>query len=178
MVAASIGSKLESPVRWATHSLYCLRMDVDVVVNFESNWFAIGGVVRDHVGKIIIAFGQNITKPPSVVYAELMAIREGIALVQDRGLTTNFISFDSLLAVKAIIGLEEDRSINGAITNEIRSLLSRFTIVKLFHIRRSANVVANAIAHFVSPSQDPFIWDNENFPFWLVDLVTNDIMLH
>ncbi|XP_073120805.1 uncharacterized protein [Henckelia pumila] len=168
-------SVLGNNSRWTTPPPLWLRLDVDAVYNIDSNNFAIGGLFRDTEGKIVVAFGKKIKKPQSVVYAELIAIREGLLLAKDRRFGLLQVYSDSLLAVRAVTCPEDDRSYIGAIATDISSLLGCFQDARVFHVRRSLNMVAHSIAHFSFPSQNLTIWEYGTFPVWLVDLVIKQL---
>ncbi|XP_073153466.1 uncharacterized protein [Henckelia pumila] len=167
-------SSLSALTHWYAPPPYCLRLDIDATVNYKSNSFAIGGVIRDHQGQLIFAFGRRIEKPPSVVFVELEAIKDGLRLAHIRGFPIYQVSSDSLLAVQAVTSLETDISYNGAKAGEVRNQLSHFQGTKLTHIRRSANLVAHSIASFAISFPVLIVWELENFPTWMVELVSND----
>ncbi|XP_073059735.1 uncharacterized protein [Primulina eburnea] len=152
------------------------RLEVDAAVNETNDNYSIGGVVRDHDGHILIAFGRLISKPLSVVHGELMAIREGLRVIQERDLQIHDITTDSLLAVQAVTNPAEDLSYTGAIAMDIQRLLDGQNRITLSHVRRSTNVVAHNLASLAISSQSPFVWGPGNFPSWLVDLVMEDLI--
>ncbi|XP_073042013.1 uncharacterized protein [Primulina eburnea] len=164
-------------VRWKKSQVNHRRLEVDATINEATNNYSIGGTVRDHEGHILIAFGRKISKPLSVVHGELVAIREGLRVIQDQDLIIHEITTDSLLAVQAVTNPAEDLSYTGAIALDIKRLLLGQHLITLSHVRRSANVVAHKLASFAICSQSPFVWGHGNFPFWLVDLVMNDLTI-
>ncbi|XP_073119950.1 uncharacterized protein [Henckelia pumila] len=152
-----------------------LRLEVDAAVNEDKDRCGIGGVVRNEEGNIVLAFGRQTKKPQSVLYEELLAIKEGLKLSSERNVDVKIVCSDSLLAVQAVINPEEDFSYNGAIASEIKNFLMRGNNVKIVHIRRSQNLVAHNLASFAISSQDPFVWYNGSFPSWLVNLVMDNV---
>ncbi|XP_073275489.1 uncharacterized protein [Primulina huaijiensis] len=166
-----------SPCSWIAPPFNQLCLDVDAAYKETFNQFAIDGVVRDHEGRMILSFGMTIFKPQSVALAELGAVAAGIRVVQEHNILINHINSDSLLAVQAIMCPEEDLSYVGSCAEDIRRLLEQNGIRHLFHVRRSANTVAHALASFAIFSPDPFVWKNGSFPYWLVKLVNPDFAL-
>ncbi|XP_073051687.1 uncharacterized protein [Primulina eburnea] len=160
--------------RWKNPETNQFRLETDAAYNANLNRFSVGGAIRDHEGKIVLAFGHQTKKTPSVEYAELEAMREGLKKVKEFSLQIQEVTSDSLLAVQAVTSPEEDLSYTGAIAHEVRTLLSDLRGIKVNHVRRSANVVAHSIACFAISSPAPFVWDLENLPFWLVNLVSSD----
>lgn len=52
---------ITSHSRWTRPETNCFIMNVDAAVNWESNNFSVGGVVRDHEGRMVLAFGRKIS---------------------------------------------------------------------------------------------------------------------
>ncbi|XP_073025234.1 uncharacterized protein [Primulina eburnea] len=102
-----------------------LCLDVDAAYKETSNQFAIGRVVRDNEGRMVLAFGMTIFKPQSVALAELGAIAAGIRVVQEHNILINHINSDSFLTVQEIMCPEEDLSYVGSCVEDIRQLLEQ-----------------------------------------------------
>ncbi|XP_075499758.1 uncharacterized protein LOC142538287 [Primulina tabacum] len=168
-------NQCHSPEIWMGPPEDKLKLDVDDAYNEGSNSFAIGGVVRNHEGQPVMAFGSKIDKPQSVTYAELLAIEGGLHISHERNLQIYHITSDSLLAVQAVTSLKENFSYVGSKAKDIRILLDPHSISHLSHVRRSANEVAHSLAPFASSSSSHFVWEVGDFPLWLIHLVTKDI---
>ncbi|XP_073041762.1 uncharacterized protein [Primulina eburnea] len=141
-------TKCNSPKVWVAPPEDKLRLDVDAAYNADSNNYAIGGVVRNHAGQPVLAFGRKIDKPQSITCAELLAIEGGLQIAQLHDLPIHQVTSDSLLAVQAVTRPEENLSYVGSNASDIRTLLESQSNITLNHIRRSANVVAHSIAAF------------------------------
>ncbi|XP_073137264.1 uncharacterized protein [Henckelia pumila] len=163
--------------RWSKPPSNQLHLDVDAALNTHTNNYAVGGVVRDHVGNLILAFGMKIPKPVSVTYGELMALREVLRLIVKRGMDINEVYTDSFLAAQAVARPKEDYSYIGAIATEVKNILQCRSNIKLKHFRRSATSVAHKLASFTISSPSSFVWELGNFPFWLVKLVNDDVSI-
>ncbi|XP_073061791.1 uncharacterized protein [Primulina eburnea] len=175
LTLASNRDHISSPSRWIAPPINHLRLDVDAAYNVNSNRFAIGGVVRNHEGQPLLAFGKKITKPPSIVAAELIAIEEGFQIAQTQHLRINQITSDSLMAVQAVTSPTEDYGYTGAFATKTRNLLASHALLKLEHVLRTANGVAHSLASFATSSPSPFVWICGEFPSWLVKLVIKDL---
>lgn len=160
--------------RSTTTQLFHLTMNVDAAVNWAANSYAIGGVVHDHEGRLMLAFGKIISRPPSTTYAELEAIKEGMQIAKDYRLEIKEINSDSLLAVQAVANSEANFSYVGLIANEVSILHGSYQSLQFNHVSRSKNVVAHSLASFAISSSSSFVWEPENFPFWLINLVMDD----
>lgn len=52
-----------SPEKWSYPPVGHLRLDVDASYNEDSHSYSVGGVVKNQDGNMLLAFGQNISKP-------------------------------------------------------------------------------------------------------------------
>lgn len=55
-------------------------------MNHDKNLYGTGGVIRNFKGEVSLAFSKSIWKPPSVLEGELLAIREGLKMVDSRNI--------------------------------------------------------------------------------------------
>ncbi|XP_073138031.1 uncharacterized protein [Henckelia pumila] len=166
--------RVPSP-KWKQPGLNKLKLDVNVQINEATGDFSIGGLVRNHEGQALLAFANRILKPPSKVFGDLVAVREGLRLVQERGMNIHEIVTDSLLAVQAVTNPAEDVSYTGNIAMNIRCCLDGISGLNLSHVTRTANLAAHGLALFALVSSSPCSWEHENLPSWLVNLVLNDL---
>ncbi|CAA0814228.1 Ribonuclease H-like superfamily protein [Striga hermonthica] len=104
---------------------------------------------------------------------------EGLAHCDELKQTPVQIFSDSLLAVQAVTDTNKSSGYTRSWANDIRVALSEAsaTTRQLYHMRRSANIVAHAIASFASFSSSPLLWKVDAFPSCLKDLVCNDTLL-
>lgn len=111
-----------------------LQLEVDACVNAALQKFGIGGVIMDSRRRIIIAFGQQIPAPMSVVDGELQAIQEGLNIANARGLRRLRVVSDSLISVQAVTNINEDYHYTGARIQQIKNLMIENQIIELCHI--------------------------------------------
>ncbi|XP_075473485.1 uncharacterized protein LOC142504522 [Primulina tabacum] len=137
------------------------KLNVDACFNLNSQSFGIAGIVRGSNGEAILAFGRQINQPPSVLGAELLAIKYGILELKEQNLTSVTIETDSLLSKQAVFGEEDYLDYEGIWISEIKEMLKSVAVDNLVHVRRSANVIANVLASFSSSSPTPFSWVND-----------------
>ncbi|XP_073031163.1 uncharacterized protein [Primulina eburnea] len=134
-----------------------LKLNVDAAMNEDRHQFGIGGAVRDNQGRLLLAFGKQINQPISVVHGELLAIRESIILLYDRGFSDVQVATDSQLAVLAVTTNQDDLGYNGICAADIRERLKTPVISEIIHVRSSANKVAHNLARFSFSSPSPFV---------------------
>lgn len=155
--ARNASSNFVAPSKWDAPPHNQLRLDIATTHNDNINHYAVGGVVRDHTGRIVLAFGRNIERPPSVVYADLLGICEGMKCLAERNVIFHIVASDSLLAVQAVNRLHDDFTYLDTIAMEVKKLFLHCRVVKLIHMRRIANQVARAISNFAVSSPSPFV---------------------
>ena len=104
-------------------------------------------MIRDHMGSWIGGFARNIGFCSSVT-AELWAIHVGLHMTWDRGFRKVVLESDSRVVVEIIKGdtMRVDRNYN--LIMQIRGLMGREWEVKMIHVYREANFVADWLANF------------------------------
>ncbi|XP_073133400.1 uncharacterized protein [Henckelia pumila] len=161
-------------VHWIPPTPGRFKLNVDASVNEATNRYSMGGVLRDHQGRLLLAFGKHITQSLSVVHGELLAILEGVKLVYESNYRSIQATSDSLLAVQAVTADEENLGYTGLCAEEIKERIRNFIEFDIAHVRSLENSVAYSLAVFSSSSQSSFVWRNEKFSSWLVRLVIDD----
>ncbi|XP_073137758.1 uncharacterized protein [Henckelia pumila] len=159
-------------VKWLAPPFSQLRLDVDAAYKESTNSFAIAGIVHNHEGQPVFAFGRRIEKPQNIIYAELAAIEAGIMLARQLHHHVTLITSDSLLAMQAVTIPDENFSYSGALAHYIRNLLFQDDAISLRHVRNGA---AHSIASFASSNSVPFVWERGSFSYWLIALVIKDL---
>ncbi|XP_073057074.1 uncharacterized protein [Primulina eburnea] len=157
--------------KWTRPATGTSKLNVDACINESLNRYSIGGVLRDCQGKLLLAFGKQITKPLSVVHGELLAIKEGVIMIYEKRFQEVLVASDSVLAVQAVKAIQDDLGYSGICAEEINLLAHAPVISDLVYEPRVTNKVAHQVANFASSSPSPFIWMNGDFPLWLVELV-------
>lgn len=69
----------------------------------ETGLAAVGGVLRDHMGRVIFAFASSLGAC-SIMAIELWAILKGVELAWDRGFRRLFVDSNSLSAISLLLG--------------------------------------------------------------------------
>lgn len=99
-------------------------------------------------------------------------MREGLKIVQDKVFRQMIISLDFLLMVQAVMKRTSDLSYVGLCALDVLALLLELEITSIFHIRRTANIVAYSLTNFACSFPASFYWASGNFV--LVDQVCNE----
>jgi ribonuclease HI len=123
-----------------------LKLNVDASFQISTGEGASGLVVRDHVG--ILKRGQAIMyeNVSTVLIMEALAIRDGVKLAADSGLSRIEVETDANEVVKLWRGRNEGRSEIAPILREIDELSNNFEYFQLNFIGREANEAAHICA--------------------------------
>ncbi|KAF7821833.1 reverse transcriptase [Senna tora] len=141
-----LGQTFSVNVKWSPPSFGWWKLNSDGACSGNPGPFAIGGLIRDHMGNWVKGFlgfvGQGIA-----LKAELWAIFSGTKLAFDLGCNCLWIETDSLLACNllldtALSNLHEHWNL----ISSCRSVLQRFSEVKLSHTFREGNQCADLLA--------------------------------
>lgn len=92
---------LPTPVKWQPPPMNFLRLDVDASFPECSEFLGVGGVLRNHDGNLVAAFGRTFPKTDSIVLGELLEIKEGLMTVKESNVIIYF-SFGSASSHQAI----------------------------------------------------------------------------
>lgn len=71
----STASVSSSPAKWMAPPVDFLRLDIDASFPENSDFCGVGGVIRNHMGQMVMAFGRTLPKPESIVLGELITMR-------------------------------------------------------------------------------------------------------
>ncbi|CAN0912818.1 Putative ribonuclease H protein At1g65750 [Linum grandiflorum] len=138
-------SRTEVSVCWSPEpgEWFTLNSDGSVDANGRA---AAGGVIRNEHGDISIAFAMNLGKC-SITRAELRGILEGMKLAWSKGIRKLAIQTDSLCALQLLHTLESMDHQHAAILLQFNELSLRDWEIKLSHVFREGNVMADSLAN-------------------------------
>ncbi|XP_073047718.1 uncharacterized protein [Primulina eburnea] len=160
---------------WKPPSSNLFRLDVDAGFDTTRNKFSVGAIIRDSRGVIRGAHALIICNPGSVLAAEVLAIRCGIDLCLQVGVSSVCIFSDSKEAVRLVLKPDLDIGPCGALALEVNSMVLVNHFVSIKHMHCSANSVAHSLAHRAFNSSSDLLWQDENIPSWLYSIVTRDL---
>ncbi|CAN1775327.1 Putative ribonuclease H protein At1g65750, partial [Linum perenne] len=107
---------------------------------------AAGGILRTFLGRPVSTFAANLGRC-SIMRAELRAAEIGLKIAWDMGYKKVHLQLDSLAAVTAILGDQEEDSRHGRTLESIDELRNRNWEITISHIFREGNKVADLLAH-------------------------------
>lgn len=79
-----------------------MRLDVDASFHVARDCCGVGGVIKNHMRQLVAAFGRVLPNLGSVLMGELLAIKEGLLYVRERGFHHVNVTSDSLLTVQTV----------------------------------------------------------------------------
>ncbi|XP_073062068.1 uncharacterized protein [Primulina eburnea] len=130
-------------VRWLRPPFSCFKLNVDGSSRGNPGDSSVGGVVRDHSGRVLLSFSEFIGAG-STIRAELWAVWRGLILCSDLSFFPLWIEVDSQISIQ-ILRSRQCRWGLDHIVSRILVLL-RGRMVHISHIYREGNSVADALA--------------------------------
>ncbi|CAN0873717.1 Putative ribonuclease H protein At1g65750, partial [Linum grandiflorum] len=104
-----------------------------------------GGALRNHSGDCLLTFTANYGRC-SITRAELCAIVDGLTLAWNWGARRVAIQTDSLAASKLLQQCDNPDHQHASLVLKFQQLLRREWEVKLFHVYREGNCLADHLA--------------------------------
>ncbi|CAN1138504.1 Putative ribonuclease H protein At1g65750, partial [Linum perenne] len=151
-----------APPEWVT-------LNSDGFVLPETGQAAAGGLLRDHLGRCLVAFTVNLGNC-SITRAELRGAVSGLQLAWDRGYRRVQLQLDSQCAVSLLQSRDHEDHAHAAILYHAYELLRRDWKVRISHVFRESNHVADHLAnrgHYVSFGFHVVELSDPNLCYWL-----------
>ncbi|KAF7834213.1 reverse transcriptase [Senna tora] len=141
-----LGQSLSFNVKWNPPKFSWWKLNSDGACLGNPGPFAIGGIIRDHMGNWVKGFSGFVGQG-TALKAELWAIVRGSNLALDLGYNFLWIETDSLLACKLLLdttltNLHEHWNL----ISSCRSTLQRFSHFKVSHTFREGKQCADLLA--------------------------------
>lgn len=136
----------DGAVVWVKPQPNKIKVSVDADVLEDRGGVGFGLVARNSEGQLIEAreiFHPNVVSP---LIAETMAFKEALSWMDTRGWKEATVESDCLVMVQAVRINAVLRSYFGLINDDCRNYLLRLNKVKLFYVKRSANMVAHQVS--------------------------------
>ncbi|CAN1775030.1 Putative ribonuclease H protein At1g65750 [Linum perenne] len=140
--------RIDTHIGWKARPSDCIMINTDGSVNQPHSRATAGGILRTSLGRPVSTFAANFSMC-SIMRAELRAAEIGLMIVWDMGFMKAYLQLDSMAAVTAILGGQEEDSRHGRTLEYIYELRSRNWEVTISHTLREGNRVADLLAHHV-----------------------------
>ncbi|CAN1152490.1 Putative ribonuclease H protein At1g65750 [Linum perenne] len=138
--------RIDTHIGWKAGPNDCITINTDGSVIQPHSHAAGGGIFRTHQGRPVSSFAANFGRC-SIMRAELRAAEIGLMIAWDLGYKKVHLQLDSLAAVTAILGEQEEDIRHGRTLESISELRRRNWEVTISHIFREGNRVADLLAH-------------------------------
>ncbi|KAK9217059.1 hypothetical protein WN943_005684 [Citrus x changshan-huyou] len=133
-------------VAWIRPSPGVVKLTVDGCSRGNPGMAASGGILRDHRGVALAAFGSFLGHKP-ILYAELMAICEGLELASQLGHSVLEVESDSATVVSWVLSQGPVRWDYSYIMRQACRLISSASI-QVRHVLREATSAADFLANW------------------------------
>ncbi|KAL6584706.1 hypothetical protein OROMI_003995 [Orobanche minor] len=159
--------------RWKPVKDHCFRMDVDAAYDPINGRYGVGVIIRDRMGSIVVAWAKKIPPTLSAYFTEITAIHHGVLLSLEEKVKPIHLFTDSLLVTYL---LNDSSQLGENLPEELKEtyLLIQEGVVNVYHMYRSANAAAHALAQHAANSPCSSKWSS-NFPPWLLNIVSSDL---
>ncbi|XP_062028933.1 uncharacterized protein LOC133744926 [Rosa rugosa] len=127
-----------------------LKINVDGAYKSNAGSGGIGVVVRDDMGIFRGAWSRKIPYMCSAFHGEAEACRAGLLMAIHQGWKQVELETDCAILVTALNQQMEDNSEVSRILDDCKNYLHDFDWIRVRHVYREANSVANRLAHFAS----------------------------
>ncbi|XP_074374476.1 uncharacterized protein LOC141714880 [Apium graveolens] len=137
----------DGAVYWVKPQHEVVKITVDAAIMEHQGVSGIGLIARDHAGNLILARTRCIVEIMNPTLAEAIAVKEALSWAKELPGANFVIESDCLVVVQLIRSATPMRSRIGQIIEECRRSLQELNNVKLYFVKRSANMSAHELAH-------------------------------
>ncbi|KAL9288897.1 putative ribonuclease H domain, reverse transcriptase zinc-binding domain-containing protein [Arabidopsis thaliana] len=141
------GSEVKMSIKWTLPSTGWFKLNTDGASRGNPGLATAGGVVRDGEGQWCVGFVLNIGIC-SAPLAELWGVYYGLHIAWERGIRRLELEVDSTLVVGFLqAGIEDSHSLS-LLVRLCYGFISRDWIVRISHVYREANRLADGLANY------------------------------
>ncbi|KAL5566623.1 hypothetical protein UlMin_029787 [Ulmus minor] len=150
-------------------------MDAAFDANLKS--YGLGAVIRDSAGSLIVAGVWPGQYASSVGQAELMAVKAGLQMAKEYGLSFLIVYCDAVNKVAKLKLNSLPTNEDGIVINDIKQLASTLNVVSFNYFSRTYNRVAHCLARNALHRLSFEHWFGDTQPSWLVSVLLVDFVL-
>ena len=159
------------PRRWTAPIPGQLRLDVDAAFDANSKCYGLGAVIRDSAGSLIAAGVWPGQQASSVGLAELMAVKAGLQMAKEYGLSSLIVYCDAVNEVAKLKQNALPANEDGIVISDIKQLASTLNVVSFNYFSRICNGVAHCLARNALHRLSSECWFGDIQPAWLVSVL-------
>ncbi|CAL1398112.1 unnamed protein product [Linum trigynum] len=131
---------------------------------------ATGGLIRDHLGRCLVAFSGNLGAC-TITRAEIKGVIEGLNRAWDYGYRKVMVGIDSTAALHLLTTTDQEDQRYLILIKQFQRLLNRNWEVKISHVYRECNKAADYLAnrgHELSLEVHYFSISDSGLSFWVL----------
>ena len=143
--------RLLKQIQWLKPPEGWHELNTDGSVVCSTRLSGCGRLLRDCSGQWVVGFAKSISVSSSIA-VELWALREGLGLCLENGISVVEIELDSSTAISLVSNNVVSNGDLSGLVDDCREMLLRLPRFKLSHCFREANFCADALAKLGSAS--------------------------
>ena len=124
---SKVKNMISTPMKWSSPPLGWFKLNTDGASLGNPGLAGSGRVIRNHIGDWVGGFSRAIGITTSV-QTELRALKDGLNLAIDLGISNLEIEMDSLVAIELVNSITIPNAFLSTIVTDCRSLMERFEI--------------------------------------------------
>jgi ribonuclease HI len=179
IVANSAAMKINrrpSAARWIKPNSREVKLNVDASFTHDLHAGALGAVLRDFEGKNLAGRMVYLSHVGSSQMAEALAMKEGLALANEMGVSNLIAESDSLETVEACSGDQQWHNESAAIFADCVDLVASIGNVSFAQCPREANMVAHNLARECFSAMSNCNWVDDP-PSFILESLVNDVTI-
>ncbi|KAL5547790.1 hypothetical protein UlMin_003021 [Ulmus minor] len=159
------------PRCWTAPSPSQLRLDVNAAFNANLKSYGLGAVIQDSAGSLIVAGVWPGQHASSVGLVELMAVKAGLQMAKEYGLSSLIVYCDAVNEVAKLQLNALPANEDGIVISDIKQLASTLNVVFFNYLSRTCNGVAHCLARNALHKLSSTYWFGDTQPSWLVSVL-------
>lgn len=144
--------------RWSRPQCNDLKANWDAAWEGQTRTMVVGVVMRDWLGKVVVAIAENFPHSSDPTQAEAQAAWRAISFCHELGIRRVHFEGDSLNIVSALQREEPYWTRFRHLVNDSKLLFQYFGLVTVRHCRRTANLAAHSLAKFALAQRVNCVW--------------------
>ncbi|KAL6561223.1 hypothetical protein OROMI_016824 [Orobanche minor] len=156
----TLANRSSSPTIWSPPPAGFVKCNVDAALFAEEAKVGYGLVICDEAGRFVAASNGLVVSPQDPFLAEAMALKEALSWLKEHKFEKIHVEVDCQKLWCKVRASGMDHSYFGIVVNEIKLLLNSFNSISIRHVRRTANVLAHALARSIDLEGEIGYWSS------------------
>ncbi|WCJ24336.1 hypothetical protein M5689_006303 [Euphorbia peplus] len=160
--------------RWQRPPIGTVKVNFDIATNGTRKLLGFAAVCRDNEGRVLSCWSRTMAGKWHVLVAEAMCLRFVLQWVLVEGLSDVIIETDAKGVVDRMRSFDVDLSDVGGVIETCRGLIRHCNLVRIQHVKRSANSLADRLARASFNWSQPMFW--LSVPQFVREIADTDII--